>query len=191
MPDKVINIILSSMDTNDVSMSDTEVQKSRTELDSHANMPVVGSECFIISDTGKTAEVHPYSPEYEVKIIPIVHAAVKYESKYTGIEYVLVIRNALYVPTMNNNLIPPFIMREAGIQVNDVPKCQMDDPTIKDHSLYFEETNFRIPLSLNGIFSYCSSSKPSKELMLDGEEVYILTPANYDPHSNVYRDNEL
>ena len=109
MPGKVINIILSSMDANDVSMSDTEVQKSRTELDSHANMPVVGSESFIISHTGKTTEEHPYSPEYEVKIIPIVHAAVKYESKYTELEYVLVIRNVLYVPTMNNNLIPPFI----------------------------------------------------------------------------------
>ena len=27
-------------------------------------------------------------------------------------------RNALYVPSMPHNLIPPFIMREAGIVVN-------------------------------------------------------------------------
>ena len=36
---------------------------SRTELDSHANMPVVGRNSFIISDTGKIADVKAYSPE--------------------------------------------------------------------------------------------------------------------------------
>ena len=36
--------------------------------------------------------------------------------------YLLSIRNVRYVPSMTNNLIPPFIMREAGLIVNDVPR---------------------------------------------------------------------
>jgi hypothetical protein len=54
-----------------------EHDDSRTELDSHANMPVVGRCAFIISDTGRIADVHAYSPEYESKEIHIVDAAVK------------------------------------------------------------------------------------------------------------------
>jgi hypothetical protein len=49
---------------------------------------------------------------------------------------------------MRNNLMPPFVMREAGIKVNNAPKTQTTEPTKKDHSMYFPETTFRIPLSL-------------------------------------------
>ena len=39
--------------TNSETNQDSE---TRTDLDSHANMPVVGSECYIVGDTGKTVE---------------------------------------------------------------------------------------------------------------------------------------
>jgi hypothetical protein len=51
-------------------------ESSRTELDSHANMPVVGRNAFIISETGRMADVKPYSPDYKSMAIPIVDAAV-------------------------------------------------------------------------------------------------------------------
>ena len=38
---------------------------SRAELDSHANMPVVGRHSFVISDTGKVADVQAFSPDHE------------------------------------------------------------------------------------------------------------------------------
>ena len=33
------------------------------------------------------------------------------------VTYVLVINNALYIPLMKNNTMPPFIMREAGTEI--------------------------------------------------------------------------
>eukprot|EP00957_Ditylum_brightwellii_P069405 5268823-Ditylum_brightwellii.AAC.1 len=39
-------------------------EQSRTELDSHANMPVVGIYANVISDTGKVADVSPFTPDY-------------------------------------------------------------------------------------------------------------------------------
>ena len=54
--------------------------KSSIELNSHANMPVVGALAYIISDTGETADVNAYSPEYESRNLKIVDAALKYES---------------------------------------------------------------------------------------------------------------
>ena len=41
--------------------------ESRLELDSHANMPVVGGGTYIVVHTGKTAEVSAYNPNYGSK----------------------------------------------------------------------------------------------------------------------------
>ena len=81
-------------------------------------------------------------------------AEIQYECTYDGTTYILVMRNALYVESMVHNLIPPFVIREAGIMLNDTPKIQIDDPGVEHHSIYFEDTKFRIPLSLWGTFSY-------------------------------------
>jgi len=99
----------------------------RTELNSHANMPVLGKNCLILSDTGKLVDVNPFTPDYESMTVQIVDAAIQYDCLYEGKSYVLVIKNSLYVPSMTNNLIPLFIMRKAGVFVNDIPKIHLED----------------------------------------------------------------
>jgi hypothetical protein len=91
---------------------------------------------------------------------------------------------------MKNNLIPPFVMREAGIGVYDTPKIQVAEPTTEDHSICFPETGFRIPLSLWGMFSYFPTSKPTALLMKEIEDIYLLTPSRWNPHDNSYATNE-
>jgi hypothetical protein len=54
-------------------------ESSRTEFDSHANMPVVERHTYIISDTEKIADVSPFTPDYKSMEVPIVDAAVQYE----------------------------------------------------------------------------------------------------------------
>jgi hypothetical protein len=122
--------------------------------------------------------------------LKIVDAAVKYESSYTGTIYMLVIRNALLVPAMKNNLIPPFMMEEAGVTVNTWPKIHVADPSVDDHSIYFPETKFRIPLSLWGVFSYFPTSEPTTKELQDSGEVYTLTPDWWDPHQSAYAENK-
>ena len=116
-------MMVSAVDVSEEA-TDMDEEESRTELDSHANMPVVGRNAYIISDTGKIADVNPFTPDYAFMRISIVDATVRYDCLYDGKSYIFVVRNALHVPSMRNNLIPPFIMREAGIRVNDTPKIQ-------------------------------------------------------------------
>jgi hypothetical protein len=155
-------------------------------------MAVVGRHCFVIQETGRQADVSPFSPEYEsLKQVDNVDAAVLYECPYTGKEAILVIQNALHMPAMDNNLIPPFIMREAGLIVNDVPKIQVNNPTEDHHSIVFPEGEFRIPLSLWGVFSYFPSSAPTRAQMEECENVYRLTPdGEWNPNTNVYSMNK-
>jgi hypothetical protein len=165
---------------------------SRTELDSHANMVVVGKHCSIVEWTGRTAIVNPFTPDYDALTqVPIVDAALVYECPFSGREYILLVRNALHVPAMENNLIPPFIMREAGITVNDTPKIQLPEPTVDDHAIIFEEGTFKIPLALWGIFSYFPTSVPSNDQLEACDDVYLLTPnGQWNPHSDSYSKNE-
>jgi hypothetical protein len=163
---------------------------SRTELDSHANMPVVGRNAYVISDTGKVAYVSPFTPDYKSMQIKVVDAAVQYKCPYTGTSYILVLHNALHVPSMRHNLLPPFILRQAGLNVKEVPKIHVDEPTTADHLITFPETGFRIPLSLWGIFSYFPTMKPTATTMQESEEIYLLTPSRLNPHDDAYAANE-
>ena len=151
--------------------------ESRTELDSHANMVVVGKNAAIIGDSGETADVSPFAPDFDLmQKVRIVDAAIMYFCPYSSKSYLLVMRNALHVPSMNHNLIPPFIMREAGLIVDTTPKIQVVDPTVENHSIYFMDEGLRIPLSLWGVFSYFPTSKPIKRMLDECEDVLLLTP---------------
>ena len=114
--------------------------ESRTDLDSHANMPVVGSNCQVIRQTGKTVTVSPFTPDYEPMNIPVVDATVLYRCPFSGKEYILVIMNALYVPSMSHNLIAPFIIRDAGVALKTTPKIQCKDPDEYQHALTFDDS---------------------------------------------------
>ena len=103
--------------------SKDDTKNATTDLDSHANMVVVGKQATIIQHSGRTVEVNAFADVCKkVENVPIVDAAVAYDCPYTMKTYILIMRNALYIPTMKHNLIPPFIMREAGLVVNDVPR---------------------------------------------------------------------
>ena len=72
-------------------------------------MLVVGRHTYIISDTGQVTDVSPFTPDYALMQLHIVDAVVKNDWPYNGEPYILAIRKILYVPSMSNNLLPPFI----------------------------------------------------------------------------------
>ena len=130
--------------------------------------------------------VAPFTPDYKPISVEMVDAALKYECSYSGKVKILIIRRGLYVPSMTHNLLPPFMLREAGIHVNEVPKIHVTSPTEEHHPITFQETNFRIPLTLHGTFSYFPTSKPSTQEFEEPEDVYILRPTSWNPHSDAY-----
>ena len=114
----------------------------------------------------------------------------QYDSPYNGKSYILVVRNALHVPSMCNNLLPPFMLREAGITVNNKAKIHMMNPMAEDHAIIFPETGFRIPMMLWGIFSCFPTMKLTVDALQAGNNVYILTPTTWDSHTYVHATNE-
>ena len=133
VPNDHLRSIISAAQSASVDAPDHgETPAPRTELDSHANMVVLGRHCFIFDNIHEnTCEVQPFDPTLgSAKNVPIVDALVAYDCPYTFTTYMLVFRNALYVPSMQTNLVPPFILREAGLVVNDTAKIHLKDPTV-------------------------------------------------------------
>ena len=84
----------------------------------------------------------------------------------------------------------PFVLREAGIVVNDKAKIHTVNPMKDVYENIFKETGFWIPLTLWGVFSYFATVKPTEETVHEGNDVFILTPETWHPHLNAYAHNE-
>ena len=106
-------------------------------------------------------------------------AVIAYECPKAMKVYLLIARNALYAPLMRHNLIPLFIMQEAGLVVNEVPRIHCgEDVTLESHSIIDEESLLRIPLHLCVIVSYFEtrSINPDEVDDCDSMNVIYLSP---------------
>ena len=180
------------MITGKVSTANHEIYQ-HAELDSHENMMVFGIGCYIFDSIDqKTCNVQPFDPSIGVaKNVLIVDAALAYDCPYTYKTYILLARNVLIVKGLENHLIPPFIMREAGLVVNEVAKIHMNDPSSSDHSIIVKDYDLKIPLQLNGVFSYFKTRKPA-ETEIEFSDKFYITPDSYEwnPYSEHFSNNE-
>jgi hypothetical protein len=166
-----------------------------TELDLHANMAVAGADCTIIAKSGNYADITPFSEDLPMmKMVEIFDAMMAYDDPISHTTYLLVMRNVLSIPSMGHNLILPFLICEAGLALDEMPKFQLDMPTIDNHAIVDNVTGMRIHLKLNGIFSYSTTRTLLQEEMdhWDTYPIVFLTPDgdSWDPNSNHYADQE-
>ena len=178
--------------SNNISNDIYHLTISKPELDSHANMIVLGKESFVFESTGKTCNVEPFYPALgTAQDVPIVDAAIAYDCLFTHETYILIICNALHIKTMQNNLILSFIMREVGLIVNEIPKMHCEYPCIEGRCISFKGIDLRKPLQLNGILSYFNSRKPLPSELYEKDKVFITPEANdWNPRRQSYSHNE-
>ena len=150
--------------------------------------PVVGYNAYIWKRSGRHIDVSPFVDSLgTLERIPVVDAMVCYKCPQTLKKYLLIFHNALYVKELQHNLIPPFAMREAGIEVQEWPKIHCDDPSVERHSLYFMEEELRIHLGLQGISSYLTTRFPSEDEIKSLPRLNITPDRDeWNPHEDYY-----
>jgi hypothetical protein len=111
IPNAHISALIVASVTDDDYDNEAMNLDSRTDLDSHANMFVASKHAYILADSSKTATVRAFSPDSVPIETQIVDCAFLYECPYTNKIHILVAYNALYVPTMTHNLVPPFLLQ--------------------------------------------------------------------------------
>ena len=95
------------------------------------------------------------------------------------------------VPFLKHSLLPLLILTEALVQVNSTSKIQAKYPTYNEHSIYYCNDDFTIPLSLLARFSYFFMLKPSNQKLGEFDEVLLLTPEKQlNTQPDVYTRNK-
>ena len=100
--------------------------EGRRELDSHADTTVLGANCIILSHTGQSCEVMPYSDTYDaITDVPVVTGATLWTSPHDGDEFILIFNEALWMgDTLQHTLVNPNQLRAYGTTVQDTPKVR-------------------------------------------------------------------
>ena len=112
----------------------------------------------------------------------------------------LVIHQAILIPSMAHNLLCPMQLRDHGLTMNDEPKCMALNPTDEHHAITFHSHDtpgggpLCIPLELHGVTSYFPTRKPTKEEYESTPEdlcVELTAEApDWDPASMVFQQQE-
>jgi hypothetical protein len=169
------------------------------ELDSHADIAVLGSNCRIIHETNRSLTVHGYDPSLGSPERKIVSGCFAYDDPQDDTFKLLIVHQGLYVPTMKNSLIPPFQMRDNELKVNDCPKM-IKEPTLDDHAILIPRENdvpYRIPLLLQGTISSIPIRRPTDAEYIDEDlerfELTYETPDwdHNDPERQETEDRKL
>ena len=107
----------------------TDASEHPTDLDSHADTCVVGKNALIIHILNKKVNVTGFDPSLgKVKDLDLVSAALAYDCPETGETVILMIHQAVHVPTMINDLLCPMQMRTNDIGVQECPKFLEEHP---------------------------------------------------------------
>jgi hypothetical protein len=171
------------------------IHKDRSELDSHMDTCVIGKNVLITHDCNRPVSTTCYDQSQGTthRNMKTISAALAYDCPRTGQVIILMLHQAIHIPTMENNLLCPMQIRMNDIKVSETPKFLADNPTDKTHVITFHdgEASFIIPLSLDGVISFFPTRKPTMEEYND-DICFDLTYDSpvWDPHSTTFSERE-
>ena len=154
------------------------------ELDSHADTIVLGANCVVLSHTGQTCEVMPYSDTYNaITDVLVVTGATLWTSPHDGDKYILIFNEALWMgDTLQHTLVNPNQLQAYGTTAQDNP--------FSPSPLSFNPTNGPvIPLTTMGTIIYCTTRAPSDHELSSLPHITLCSSATWDPHNVVFPSN--
>ncbi|KAG7370202.1 hypothetical protein IV203_027948 [Nitzschia inconspicua] len=134
--------------------TDDDATDRGLDLDSRADMAVLGSNCYVFEETSRTINVFSYVPKLGSTEMKVVSGCFAYDVPDTGQVALLIVHQGLHIPHLRYCLILPFQMQENGVILNDRPKFQTAKPTVDDDAILLPHDGipgtYRIPLLLRG-----------------------------------------
>ena len=104
---------------------------------------------------------------------------------------ILVVHQAIHVPTMGSNLLCPMKVQMNDVKVDDTLKFLTENPTDIIHAISGKDAHgiqVNIPLSLRGVTSYFPTRKPTKEEFNSCPQFDLTYEAPiWDPHSEIFQ----
>ena len=163
-----------------------------SEIDNHADTCVVGANALITHDYQRPVSVTGFDPSNRSQHLKIVSAALAYDDHRNGKPVILVINQAIHVPTIEHNLLSPMQMRLNGIAVSECPKFLHPTPTDRTHAITIrrdDDDDYIIPMQLKGVTSYFPTRKPTLQELEEADLQFDLTAdqPSWNPHSDEHQ----
>jgi hypothetical protein len=113
---------------------------------------------LVTHDYDRPVAIQGYDPSGSTTgSLRTVSAALAYDSPDTGETLILVVHQAIHLPSLPHNLLSPMQLRLNDVKVNDIPKFLTENPTAYDHAIVTTgcdtDDELLIPLSLDGVVS--------------------------------------
>ena len=181
---RILSCICRPAASNDKRKPSLLPTEGRIELDSHADTIILGANCVILSHTGQTCVVMPYSDTYKaITDVPVVTRATLWTSLHDGDEYILIFNEDLWMgDTLQHTLVNPNHLQAYGTTVQDNP--------FSPSPLSFDPTNGPvIPLTAMGTIIYCTTRAPSDHELSYLPQIILSSSATWDPHNVVFLSN--
>lgn len=124
-----------------------------------------------------------------------ISAALAYDDAVTGETIILVVNQAIYIPTISHNLLSTMQVRLNDVKIFDTPRFLTEHPNELTHTIVIpmadSDAPYVIPLSLKGVSSSFPTRKPTQE-EFDTLPHILLTSdePEYDPHDPAFAENE-
>jgi hypothetical protein len=168
----------------------------RSDLDSHADVSVVGMEVITFQDFERPVNVCGYDPKGPVAMdLKTVSAGMAYDVPGSGRVVILIVHQAINLPHLPHNLLKPMQMRLNDVVVNETPKFQCANPTNLSHTITVKGDNMNdeliITLDLRGVV-YCFTTRKPIQEEFDTCDRYELTYESpvYDPSGSSHAEQE-
>ena len=165
-----------------------------TALDSHADTCVVGKHALIVHLLDKKVNVTGFDPtQGKVKDLDLVSAALAYDCPTTGEVTILMVHQAVHVPTMENDLLCPMQMRMSDIELRECPKFMEEQPNDRSHTLRAVQDGdeLNISLGLRGVTSYFTTRTPPKAELATCRRFDLTSEEpEWDPQSGIFQEQE-
>jgi hypothetical protein len=123
----------------DLSTKINSIGETTLELDSHADMCVLGHDALIFLDYDRPVIVKGYDPSLGTKTYTSVNRGLAYDDPTTGKLYHLMINQAIHIPHLDHRFLCPMQCRVNDVIVNNTPKFLTSDPTDHMHALTIKD----------------------------------------------------
>jgi hypothetical protein len=142
-----------------------------------------------LETSGETANVHSFSDERKLfSNVPVGTITTAWVKQETCEVIVLVMNEALcFGDCLDHTLICPNQLCSFGIVVDDTPKQFSPKST---HSIELPGDNPTIPLEMNGVVSYFSSHKSSKDELENCWQITLSSDIPWNPNNLSWETQE-
>jgi hypothetical protein len=116
-------------------MSSNNPLETSLELDSHADMTVLGAGTLIIQSYDRPVEVVGYDPQQGSQMFETVSSILAFDHPREGQVYHLVFHQAIHMPQLDHHLLCPMQCCVNDVTVKDVTRFLTHFPTDNMHAL--------------------------------------------------------